>query len=48
VKPVSVEKIALVFKGNMGKIRKLMLEIIENWPAARTCSCKDILNGARF
>lgn len=48
VKPVSVEKIALVFKENMGRIRKLMLEIIKNWPAARTCSCKDILNGARF
>lgn len=48
VKPVSVEKITFVFKQNMDKIKKLMVEIIKDWPTVRTCHCKDILKSARF
>jgi 5'-methylthioadenosine phosphorylase len=48
IKPVSVDEITLVFKKNMGNIKKLMLEIIKDWPVKRTCDCQDVLKNARF
>lgn len=48
VKPVSFDEIALVFKKNMGNIKKLILEIIKDWPVKKTCACQDVLKNARF
>lgn len=48
VKPVSVEEIILGFKQNMENVKKLILEIIQNWPEKRSCDCRETLKQARF
>lgn len=48
VKPVSVEDIVNNFKQNIGKIKKLMLSMIENWPQKKKCECGTALTRARF
>ena len=48
VKPVSAEKIKEVFKKNIEKAKKLMIEIIKALPEKRSCICSEALKGARF
>jgi len=48
VKPVSWVEIAKTFQENIGKVKKLMLEMIKNWPKNRSCECGHALTHARF
>lgn len=48
VKPVSVSEIISNFNANIEKVKKLMLAMIKNWPAKRTCECGSALDHARF
>jgi len=48
VNPVSTQEIIKMFGENIGKVKKLMLKMIEHWPAQTNCSCQKALQGARF
>ncbi len=48
VKPVSSQQVIEMFGKNIGKIKKLMLKMIENWPSQFTCYCQKALQEARF
>lgn len=48
VKPVSVKEIVSNFKINIEKVKKLMLNMVKNWPEKRTCECGSSLAHARF
>jgi len=48
VKPVSTKEIIKMFGENIGKVKKLMLKMIEDWPAQTNCNCQKALQGARF
>lgn len=47
-KPVSTKEIIKMFGENMGKVKKLMLGMIEHWPEKISCHCQESLKGARF
>ncbi|MBM3205843.1 S-methyl-5'-thioadenosine phosphorylase [Candidatus Shapirobacteria bacterium] len=47
VKPVSTKDFLKVFAENIGKIKRLMLKMIENWPKEVTCDCQQALKKAR-
>lgn len=46
MKPVSSAAIIKVFNRNISLVKKLMLEMLKNWPKKRTCACADSLKGA--
>ncbi len=48
VKPVSHEEVIRVFKRNMEKLRKLIVEIAKELPRKRTCGCGSALEHARL
>lgn len=48
VKPVSAEAVAKTFKKNVTGVKKLVGEMIKNWPQKKTCKCQTALQGARF
>lgn len=48
LKPVSTDEIIKMFGQNIGKVKKLMLKMIENWPKKVNCRCQKSLEGARF
>jgi len=48
VKPVSAREIVESFKGNIEKVKKLMLSMIVNWPKKKDCECGESLKYARF
>jgi len=48
VKPVSWVEVVKMFQKNIIKAKKLMLEMIENWPEKATCDCQKVLKKARF
>ena len=48
IKPVSTKEIIKMFGENIGKVKKLMLKMIEHWPAQINCSCQKALESARF
>ncbi len=48
VKPVSHEEVIKVFNENMEQLRKLIVEIVRNLPAKRTCACGSALEHARL
>lgn len=48
IAPASVEEVVRVAKQNVGKAKKLVVEIIRNWPNQTTCTCHQALKGARF
>jgi 5'-methylthioadenosine phosphorylase len=48
LKPVSAREIIAIFKRNIDRAKKMMIQMIRNWPAASTCSCQQTLKGARF
>lgn len=48
VKPVSVEQIISGFKKNIEVAKKIVLEMIENWPDKVICGCQRALAEARF
>lgn len=48
VKPVSVKEINKIFKENIDIVKKVMLEMIKDWPKRKTCDCGKALANARF
>ena len=48
VKPVSHEEVIRVFDENMGKLRDLIVEIVNRLPAQRSCDCGTALKNARM
>ncbi|OQA93443.1 MAG: S-methyl-5'-thioadenosine phosphorylase [Microgenomates group bacterium ADurb.Bin219] len=48
VKAVSVETIINEFKKNIVKTKKIILEMIKNWPLESVCNCQKALIGAQF
>jgi 5'-methylthioadenosine phosphorylase len=48
VAPVSTQEVIANFNKNIGKVKKLILEMIKNWPAKTTCKCQEALKTARF
>jgi 5'-methylthioadenosine phosphorylase len=48
VKPVSVEEVVKNFQRNINKAKKVILDMIQNWPRKVSCSCQKALDGARF
>ncbi len=48
VKPVSHEEVINVFNKNMGRLRKLIIEIAKELPQKRTCECGSALKHARL
>lgn len=48
VKPVSHEDVVRVFNRNMESLRKLIVEIVKEIPAKRTCECGTALKHARL
>lgn len=48
VSPVSAKEIIKNFQNNIGKVKNLMLTMIENWPSKVTCDCQNALAHARF
>ena len=48
IKPVSSKQIIEMFSKNIGKAKKLMLKMIENWPKQVVCGCQEALKDARF
>jgi len=48
IKPASVEEVLKTFKKGVTKAKKIMLEMIENWPKRVSCDCQKALQGARF
>lgn len=47
VKPVSHSQVMSVFTNNIFKAKNLFVEIIENLPKERRCTCENALEGAR-
>lgn len=48
VEPVSAMQIIKMFKQNIARAKKLILEMIKHWPKRTTCNCQKSLQGARF
>jgi len=48
IKPVSAEVIVKTFSKNISRAKKLILEMIKNWPKKTSCRCQKALQGARF
>lgn len=48
VKPVSVKEIVNTFNKNIALAKKIILAMIEDWPAETSCACQSALSGARF
>lgn len=48
IKPVSVNEVIRMFKQNITKAKKIILEMIKNWPKRTTCDCQKSLQRARF
>jgi len=47
IKPVSTRDVMKIFQANIDKAKKMILEIIKDWPQKTTCSCQEALVGAR-
>lgn len=48
VKPVKVADVAKIFKKNNDKVKKLIYNMLKNWPKERECECVRALVGARL
>ncbi|MFC1790405.1 S-methyl-5'-thioadenosine phosphorylase [Patescibacteria group bacterium] len=48
VGPVSVKEVIQVFKKKINLARKIVLEMIKNWPTKIDCHCRQALQEARF
>lgn len=48
VKPVSVKEINKIFRENIDIVKKVMLEMIKDWPKRKNCDCCKALANARF
>lgn len=48
IKPVSTREIIQMFQKNIGRVKKIILKMIEDWPQERTCHCQESLKEARF
>ena len=48
VKPVSASQVVKVFKQNIGRVKKIILKMIKNWPKKTTCDCQKTLEDARL
>jgi len=48
VAPVSTQEVITNFNKNITKAKKLILEMIKNWPAKINCKCQEALKTARF
>lgn len=48
VKPVTVEEIVATFKKNINLVKKMILEMVKQWPSKTTCQCQKALTAARF
>jgi len=48
VSPVSVQDVIANFNKSILKAKKLILEMIKNWPKKATCKCQEALKTARF
>ena len=48
LEPVSAKEVIGNFSKNIEKAKKLVLAMIENWPAKTSCQCQSSLKGARF
>jgi 5'-methylthioadenosine phosphorylase len=48
MRPVSAEMVIKTAKENHEKALRLIFTMIKNWPKKRTCSCSQVLEGARF
>ncbi|MBI2252378.1 MAG: S-methyl-5'-thioadenosine phosphorylase [Armatimonadetes bacterium] len=48
IKPVNTEEVIKVFHKNNQKIKKLILDMLEKIPSARTCLCQSNLKGAQI
>lgn len=48
VDPVSTQEIIKTFQSSLGKVKKLILALLESWPKRAACGCQQALTGARF
>ncbi len=48
VEPVSHEDVVKVFTGNLEKLQRMLIKLLEKIPDGRGCKCADTLKGARF
>lgn len=48
INPVSAKEVGKVFKENVDKAKKLMLEMMKSWPKKSNCGCQNALTDARF
>ena len=46
--PVSAAEVSSVFRNNLAKMKRLVLDCIPNIPDQRSCKCKNALDEARF
>lgn len=48
IKPVTVAEFTKVFKENNERAKKLLYQVIKDWPKERKCECGKALEGARI
>ncbi len=48
VKPVSTKEVIEIFQLNIGKVKKLFLAMVAEWPSRDECKCEDVLKNAGF
>lgn len=48
IKPVSADEVVKVFNKNINIAKKIMLQMIKNWPKRISCNCQQSLKGARL
>lgn len=48
IKPVSAKEVGRVLEQNIGKAKRIFMEMLKTWPTKIDCGCQKSLDEARF